>query len=64
MCFNDNTRLSRGLFELSLRQLGFGHIIEIAPRETWLAQLHTKTTLPLEQELKRGSRHVALLAMR
>jgi SAM-dependent methyltransferase len=64
ICFNDNTRLSRGLFELSLRQIGFDHIIEIAPRETWLTQLHTKITLPLEQELKTGSRHVALLAMK
>lgn len=64
VCFNDNTRLSRGLFELSLRLLGFGHIIEIAPRETWFAQLHSKVALPLEQELKTGSRHVALLAMR
>jgi SAM-dependent methyltransferase len=64
VCFNDNTRLSRGLFELSLRQLGFGDIIEIAPRETWFPQLHTKTALPLERELKEGSRHVALLAIR
>jgi SAM-dependent methyltransferase len=64
VCFNDNTRLSRGLFELSFKLLGFEHIVEIAPRETWFAQLHFKAILPLEQELKTGSRHVALLAMR
>jgi SAM-dependent methyltransferase len=64
VCFNDNTRLSRGLFELSLRLLGFHHIIEIAPRDTWFPQLHFKAVLPLEQELRSGSAHVALLAIR
>ncbi len=46
VCFNDNTRLSRGLFDLSLRLLGFGHIIEITPRETWFGQFHSKTPSP------------------
>jgi len=34
--FNDNTRLSRGLFDFSMRQMGFREIIEIAPRASWL----------------------------
>lgn len=62
--FNDNTRLSRGLFELSLRLLGFREIVEIPPRDTWLAGLHHRSGHPLERELHVGSPHVALLALR
>jgi SAM-dependent methyltransferase len=64
VCFNDNTRLSRGLFELSLKQLGFRDIVEIPARETWFTQLHADRPIPLDEELKTGSRHVALLATR
>jgi SAM-dependent methyltransferase len=62
--FNDNTRISRGLFELSIKRLGFREIIEIAPREGWLKQLHSPLPFTLEEELTKGSRHHALLAIR
>lgn len=34
--FDDNTRLSRGLFRKSLELLGFGEIVELPHRGTWL----------------------------
>lgn len=62
-CFNDNTRLSRGLFELSARMLGFSEFVEITPNG-WLDGLHHDLNQPLEDELKGGSRHVAIMAIR
>lgn len=35
-CFNRNTRLSRGLMELSLRQLGFKQVVELPWQDDWL----------------------------
>jgi len=64
VCFNDNTRISRGLFEQSMKLMGFREIIEIPPRDTWVLGLHESRGIPLDQEIKTGSRHVALLAMR
>jgi SAM-dependent methyltransferase len=60
-CFNDNTRISMGLFRQSMDIMGFKEIIEIQPRETWLADVGSRT---LEEELGGRSRHVALLALR
>jgi SAM-dependent methyltransferase len=62
--FNDNTRLSRALFDFAMDQLGFRHITEITPQPTWLQQLHRPTSGNLTEELTDGSRHVALLATR
>jgi SAM-dependent methyltransferase len=62
ICFNDNTRLSRGLFYKSLELLGFRDIVEIPARDSWLKLPYTAETL--DDELRRGSRHVALLALR
>ena len=64
VCFNDNTRLSRGLFQLSLRQLGFNNIVEIGPKDDWITPLHADLTYSLDEEIQRGSKHVALLALR
>lgn len=61
-CFNDNTRLSRGLFYKALELLGFRDIAEIPERDSWLHLPAAGATL--EDELARGSRHVALLATR
>lgn len=36
-CFNDNTRMSRGLLELSLKQLGFKEIVELPWQDDWLS---------------------------
>lgn len=60
--FNDNTRLSRGLFYKSLELLGFRDIVEIPARDSWLKLPYTAKTL--DDELRSGSRHVALLALR
>jgi len=34
--FDDNTRLSRGLFRRSAELMGFGNIVELPYRDTWL----------------------------
>lgn len=34
--FDDNTRLSRGLFRKSAELMGFGNIVELPHRDTWL----------------------------
>jgi len=34
--FDDNTRISRGLFRKSAELMGFGKIVEIGHRDTWL----------------------------
>jgi SAM-dependent methyltransferase len=63
-CFNDNTRVSRGLFHEAMRQMGFKEIVEIPPRPTWLMQFSAARNIPLEREFKEGSAHLALLAIR
>ncbi len=60
--FNDNTRISRGLFELSTRLMGFREVIEIPYRPEWPFGPHDAGGL--ENEIKTGSGHVALLAVR
>jgi hypothetical protein len=64
--FNDNTRISFGMFREAARQMGFREIVEIEPRPTWLTPLFAERGLTLEQELAQGenSRHAALMAIR
>lgn len=67
--FNDNTRISLGMFKESMRLMGFKSVTEIAHRNTWLPQflpysLDAHPPKTLDEELKTGSRHVALLALR
>ena len=60
-CFNDNTRISRGLFDLAMRRLGFREVIELTG-EHWLKELMAPTVFP--DEVSTGSQHRALLAVR
>ena len=60
--FNDNTRISRGLFELSTRLMGFREVIEIPYRPQWLLGPHDAGGL--ENEIKTGSGNMTLLAVR
>jgi hypothetical protein len=67
--FNENTRLSRGLFERSTKELGFREIVELPWRDSWLDPYVRDGGGPQERsdlatELANGSRHVAVLAMR
>lgn len=61
--FNDNTRISRGMFKTSLNILGFDVIEEIGPHDTWLS-LNGAVPWGLEEEFKKGSRHITFLASR
>jgi len=63
VCFNDNTRLSVGLFKESMRLMGFNNIMEIPARDAWIPEL-LKPAESLDDELLRGSRHFAMLATR
>jgi Methyltransferase domain len=70
--FNDNTRLSRGLLFHTLEELGFRDVIELSWQPAWLPQRfgHFSVAEPddaaarLDYDLRFGSRHVAVLAMR
>lgn len=67
--FNDNTRISRGMFKESMRLMGFKSVIEIEHRNTWLPQflpysLDANAPKTLDEELKTGSKHVAFLALK
>jgi len=67
--FNDNTRISRGMFLESMRLMGFKSVTEIEHRNTWLPQflpysLDANPPRTLDDELKTGSKHIALLALR
>lgn len=67
--FNDNTRISRGMFKESMRLMGFKSVTEIEHRNTWLPQflpysLDANAPRTLDEELKTGSKHIALLALR
>ena len=59
-CFNDNTRISIGLFKYAMQSMGFNRLIEI-PYRPWIPE---NTELGVESELARGSRHRSLLFMR
>jgi SAM-dependent methyltransferase len=61
--FNDNTRISRGLFDLTVKTLGFREVIEIRPRDHGWKDPRGRD-IPLAQELGEGSRHPLLLALR
>lgn len=58
-CFNDNTRMSRGLMELSFKLMGFGNVTYLPTN-----LLADAEKVGLEAEITRGSRHLAVLAMR
>lgn len=60
--FNDNTRISRGLFREAAEQMGFTKVSFLKPREHWL--LTGTPATDLEREITTGSAHVAVLAMR
>jgi hypothetical protein len=45
-CFNDNTRISRGLMELSLKQLGFDKVVEIPWQDDWISPYITAYSPP------------------
>lgn len=59
-CFNDNTRMSRGLIELSFRLMGF-NTIEYLPTNILNAAGPTDLKTELVQQ---GSKHCAILARR
>jgi len=63
-CFNDNTRLSMGMFREAMRLTGFPNVQEIPWQKTWLPGLFNRPHSTLERELVEGSRHVVLLATR
>jgi len=67
--FNDNTRISRGMFKESMRLMGFKSVTSIEHRDTWLPQflpysLNANAPKTLDDELKTGSKHVVFLALR
>lgn len=67
--FNDNTRISRGMFQESMRLMGFKSVMELEHRNTWLPQflpysLDSNAPKTLDEELKTGSKHTAFLALR
>lgn len=67
--FNDNTRISRGMFKESMRLMGFNKVIEIEHRNSWLPQflpysLDSSPPKTLSGELETGSKHVVFLALR
>lgn len=63
-CFNDNTRLSMGMFREAMRLTGFPDVTEIPWKHTWLPGIGAPVSWSLERELTDGSRHVVLLATR
>jgi len=64
LAFNDNTRLSLGIFRESARQMGFKRVVRIEPRPTWLTELCRDRGVSLDREIHEGSTHMALLAVR
>lgn len=62
--FNDNTRISIGMFRECARLLGFSQVVRIEPRSTWLTELHLPMNRGLEEELLVGSTHEAMLLIR
>jgi SAM-dependent methyltransferase len=61
--FNDNTRLSIGLFKHAMSCLGFSRMIEIPEEENWI-KLRDVPGGSVDSELFHGSRHRALLFTR
>jgi SAM-dependent methyltransferase len=67
--FNDNTRVSGGLFRQSMALMGFREVVELETKETWLPEFMPRSfdaakPQSLQEELAKGSRHVAYLALR
>jgi hypothetical protein len=78
--YNDNTRLSRGLLYNAFEDMGFKEIVEFPWRSEWLppyfdmrmrepvlegeARPEVCQAWKLASELRRGSKHMAVLAMR
>lgn len=67
--FNDNTRVSRGLLWHAFEQMGFSDIVELPWQADWLPQRFGESPSvnggnPLAHDLRHGSRHIAMLAMR
>jgi hypothetical protein len=58
--FNDNTRISIGLFKHAMQNMGFSRLIEI-PYPPWIPE---NVQPGVESELAHGSRHRSLLFMR
>jgi hypothetical protein len=61
-CFNDNTRISKGMFREAARLMGFREVAFLAARPHWL--FAERSTSDLETEVRIGSPHVAAIAMR
>ena len=67
--FNDNTRVSRGMFMHAMAAMGFKNIVEIPWQSAWLPprlpySFAASYESGLDAELRTGSPHVAYLAMR
>lgn len=62
-CFNDNTRVSKGLFREAARQMGFREVIFLEPRSHWFFA-ESPSTGDMIREIREGSAHVAVLAAR
>lgn len=60
--FNDNTRISRGLFREAVGQMGFDQVVFLEPRPYWLFSESVSTDL--REEIRVGSAHVAAIAIR
>lgn len=62
-CFNDNTRISKGLFREAARQMGFHNVLILPPKPRWLFA-EAAGNGDLTSEIRSGSPHMAVLAMR
>jgi len=60
--FNDNTRISLGLFKHAMQELGFPNMHRLSGTE-WMAPIEADRP-SLDDELSAGSRHVGLLFTR
>ncbi len=75
--FNDNTRISMGMFRETSKLLGFSKVIRIEPKQTWLhaklpngeilenpARFRNVYADDLHEELSKGSGHAAIMMVR
>lgn len=60
--FNDNTRISKGLFREAAGQMGFNRVTFLEPKPHWL--FTSTPAKDLDAEIRIGSAHVAVLASR
>jgi hypothetical protein len=61
-CFNDNTRISKGMFREAARLMGFREVVFLTARSHWF--FANSPASDLETEARIGSPHVAALAIR